>query len=240
VDQLCDPESKEVIYVGNGAEDPGSETGSDSFFPDRLPTKVCLFISRPDGDVLVAERIYTPPFRLRAAARTPQRLKAPGASRFNNLVMTLRCTQRCTVQLHGNPAYRRDGRRTVLGGLGLRERFSVPTEAIRYGFHFKRRERRRLNNVMRRYGPFLWTFDLDATANDGRTDHATVRIRMTPQPQRRRSPRRPACDPSYPTVCIRAYPPDLDCADVPYRNFRVIGSDPHGFDSDGDGVGCET
>lgn len=48
------------------------------------------------------------------------------------------------------------------------------------------------------------------------------------------------CDPSYPTVCIPPPPPDLDCGDIPHRNFTVVGSDPHGFDSDGDGVGCET
>lgn len=48
------------------------------------------------------------------------------------------------------------------------------------------------------------------------------------------------CDPSYLNVCIAPYPPDLDCADVSYSNFEVIGSDPHGFDGDGDGVGCET
>jgi micrococcal nuclease len=47
------------------------------------------------------------------------------------------------------------------------------------------------------------------------------------------------CDPSYPDVCIPPPPPDLDCADVPYRNFRVVGADPHGFDGDGDGYGCE-
>jgi endonuclease YncB( thermonuclease family) len=48
------------------------------------------------------------------------------------------------------------------------------------------------------------------------------------------------CDPSYPGVCIPPYPPDLDCDDVPYSAFRVVGSDPHGFDGDGDGVGCES
>jgi micrococcal nuclease len=47
------------------------------------------------------------------------------------------------------------------------------------------------------------------------------------------------CDPSYPGVCIAVSPPDLDCADVPYTNFEVTGSDPHGFDGDRDGVGCE-
>ncbi len=47
------------------------------------------------------------------------------------------------------------------------------------------------------------------------------------------------CDPSYPTVCIPPPPPDLDCGDIPYRRFAVVGSDPHRFDGDDDGVGCE-
>jgi len=47
------------------------------------------------------------------------------------------------------------------------------------------------------------------------------------------------CDPSYPTVCIPPPPPDLDCADVAARRFRVLPSDPHRFDGDGDGIGCE-
>ena len=49
-----------------------------------------------------------------------------------------------------------------------------------------------------------------------------------------------ACDPSYPTVCIPAYPPDLDCGDVGFKNFKVIPPDRHGFDRDGDGIGCES
>lgn len=48
------------------------------------------------------------------------------------------------------------------------------------------------------------------------------------------------CDPSYPDVCIAPPPPDLDCGDIPYRRFRVIGSDPHRFDGDGNGIGCES
>lgn len=47
------------------------------------------------------------------------------------------------------------------------------------------------------------------------------------------------CHPSYPGVCIPPPPPDLDCPDVEHRRFRVEGSDPHRFDGDGDGVGCE-
>jgi ion channel len=39
-------------------------------------------------------------------------------------------------------------------------------------------------------------------------------------------------------------PPDLNCADIPYRNFRVLWNvpdpDPHHFDGDKDGIGCES
>ena len=50
---------------------------------------------------------------------------------------------------------------------------------------------------------------------------------------------RSGCDPSYPDVCIPPSPPDLDCGDIPYRNFRVLPPDPHRFDGGGDGRGCE-
>lgn len=48
------------------------------------------------------------------------------------------------------------------------------------------------------------------------------------------------CDDSYPSTCIPAYPPDLDCPQVSATNFSVVGGGPHGFDGDNDGVGCET
>lgn len=48
------------------------------------------------------------------------------------------------------------------------------------------------------------------------------------------------CDPSYPDVCIPSPPPDLDCKHIGYRNFRVVGSDPHRFDGNHDGRGCES
>jgi hypothetical protein len=47
------------------------------------------------------------------------------------------------------------------------------------------------------------------------------------------------CHPSY-SVWIMPPPPDLDCDDVNATNFQVTGSDPHGFDGDNDGIGCET
>jgi micrococcal nuclease len=49
-----------------------------------------------------------------------------------------------------------------------------------------------------------------------------------------------SCDSSYPGVCIPPAPPDLDCGDVGHRNFRVLPPDPHRFDGNHDGIGCET
>ncbi|MGC1133446.1 MAG: hypothetical protein WA941_11520 [Nitrososphaeraceae archaeon] len=49
------------------------------------------------------------------------------------------------------------------------------------------------------------------------------------------------CDSSYPDVCIPSPPPDLNCNDVPSKNIKVEGGgDPHGFDRDPDGIGCES
>lgn len=48
------------------------------------------------------------------------------------------------------------------------------------------------------------------------------------------------CDPSYPDVCIPPFPPDLNCGDIPFKRFTVLPPDPHGFDRDKDGVGCES
>jgi hypothetical protein len=60
-----------------------------------------------------------------------------------------------------------------------------------------------------------------------------LRITVTTEAPRR-------CDPAYPGVCIRPPPPDLDCDDIIHRDFRVKPADPHGFDPDNDGIGCET
>jgi micrococcal nuclease len=52
------------------------------------------------------------------------------------------------------------------------------------------------------------------------------------------------CDPSYVGVCIPSPPPDLDCGEISFKRFTVRhdvpNPDPHGFDGDRDGIGCET
>jgi endonuclease YncB( thermonuclease family) len=52
----------------------------------------------------------------------------------------------------------------------------------------------------------------------------------------------PGCDPNYAGACVPPYPPDIDCDYLRDRNLapvRVVGSDPHRLDGDGDGFGCE-
>jgi hypothetical protein len=49
------------------------------------------------------------------------------------------------------------------------------------------------------------------------------------------------CDPNY-AGCIPIFPPDLDCADIEQLGLapvKVIGTDLHRLDRDGDGIGCD-
>jgi micrococcal nuclease len=48
------------------------------------------------------------------------------------------------------------------------------------------------------------------------------------------------CHAAYPDFCIPPPPPDLNCGDIGVKNFTVRSPDPHGFDGDSDGVGCES
>ena len=68
-----------------------------------------------------------------------------------------------------------------------------------------------------------------------------ARARRVPPPP---PPPRGKCAASYPGVCIPPPPPDLNCPDIPYRNFRVRwdvpNPDPHRFDGNRNGIGCET
>jgi hypothetical protein len=52
------------------------------------------------------------------------------------------------------------------------------------------------------------------------------------------APEQTGCDPNY-TGCVPNVPYDLDCGDIGF-SIQVIGGDPHGFDRDGDGWGCES
>jgi micrococcal nuclease len=65
-----------------------------------------------------------------------------------------------------------------------------------------------------------------------------------PPPPAPDPPPAPACDPSYPSMCIPPPPPILSCSDVGEKDFPVRhdvpNADPHGFDPDENGIGCQS
>jgi len=61
------------------------------------------------------------------------------------------------------------------------------------------------------------------------------RTAPAPAPQPKNSG---SCAPGY-SPCVPPYPPDLNCDDVD-GPITITGDDPHGFDADGDGTGCES
>lgn len=100
----------------------------------------------------------------------------------------------------------------------------------------------------REAGRGLWSGCQAVEPPPGDYEAPTEDVAAEPSPAEPSSPPAPpvppmarpqACDASYPTVCIPPPPPDLDCKDVPHRNFRVLQPDPHRFDGDKDGMGCE-
>jgi hypothetical protein len=77
-----------------------------------------------------------------------------------------------------------------------------------------------------------------ATTTTRRPRPATTTTRR-PRPTTTRPPAQ-NCDPSYPDFCIPPPPPDLNCPDIGATDFTVRAPDPHRFDADNDGVGCES
>jgi micrococcal nuclease len=116
-------------------------------------------------------------------------------------------------------------------------------------------EIREAGQFAREYGYGLWsgciTDDEGDTNELGVSRGTNTGPQMEPGPAPARSEPPPeqmgiadpapafGCEPSYPDVCIPPSPPDLDCGDVAYGRFTVYPPDPHRFDGDYDGLGCE-
>src|SRR3712207_3610359 len=113
-------------------------------------------------------------------------------------------------------------------------------------------EMREAGRFAREYGYGLWSScirDDEGDTNELRGVQAidagpddSGQTRSAPPPEQVAigdSPSAFGCEPSYPDVCIPPPPPDLDCGDVADRRFTVFPPDPHRFDGDYDGAGCE-
>lgn len=91
------------------------------------------------------------------------------------------------------------------------------------------------------YLPLITNFIPSPTSTATHAPVPTNTAVHTPVATATQTPNPAVCDPAYPTLCIPSPPPNLNCTDIPYRNFPVLPPDPHGFDGrDNDGWGCET
>jgi micrococcal nuclease len=106
-------------------------------------------------------------------------------------------------------------------------RASIFPPDIRYVTRFKTLEREAIVA-----GRGLWSF-----ADPPPLDPDSGGLETSPPPGDEE--RVGGCDPSYPDVCIPPPPPDLDCGDIQFRQFNVLQPDPHRFDGNKNGVGCE-
>jgi micrococcal nuclease len=100
---------------------------------------------------------------------------------------------------------------------------------------------REAQTFAREHGLGLWSGCTTDANGDTNELQAVQGIVSQPQPQ---APVEQAlagnCDSSYPDACIAPSPPDLDCGQISARRFTVLPPDPHRFDGDFDGVGCES
>jgi hypothetical protein len=62
---------------------------------------------------------------------------------------------------------------------------------------------------------------------------------INPFASQQQAPSKQNCDPAYPDFCISQSLSNLKCQDVKQHNFKVLPPDPHNFDRNKDGVGCE-
>ncbi len=78
------------------------------------------------------------------------------------------------------------------------------------------------------------------STSDDKVSDKTIVKKTTYNNVVKKSTTKSNCDSSYPDFCIPPPPPNLNCPDIPQKGFTVSGSDPHGFDRDNDGIGCES
>lgn len=156
------------------------------------------------------------------------------------------------VVLHGDRTQaRRDRYGRLLAYVNLSTGTDVGLQLIRHGFArvyvFNSRPFARFSqyDAAERQASSNHTGTWSA-CNATSTSTVTTPLPIVPPPSTTTNPSPPAgsCALSYPDVCIPPPPPDLDCGQIPYKRFRVIHTvpnpDPHRFDGDHDGVGCET
>lgn len=237
----------DLIWVGPITEEPSAAYTSTEWISTWIggpqPLRLCLYVY--DGvDRLVAQTDWLPPVATPAPVIPTPAPVVPAPTPVPTSVPTPRAP---TLTLARARRASRSALRDRFGG-----RFTVRRD---YSARCARRSRIRFRCTVAwthagryRGTVTLWSVRVDdETYVDWNVSVRRVSApaprkpepspRATPTPTPRPTPR---CDPSYPTVCIPPPPPDLDCGDISYENFTVRGADPHRFDGDDDGIGCES
>jgi hypothetical protein len=211
----------------------------------REPIRLCLMVDHESGFQTVADVVYTPPAPPPAAPPPPPTssppippASPPAAEVPINPTVTLAEARRYVR----TALRRRFGRRFT-----DRRDFRMTCarlSRIRFRCRVSWRHKGRYEGTVT-----IWSSLEDDTAYFNWKVNVRYRRPPAPPPRPRQPERKPepkpqqpstSCDPSYPGVCIPPPPPDLDCPEIAEQDFRVRGSDPHGFDGDDDGVGCES
>jgi hypothetical protein len=110
----------------------------------------------------------------------------------------------------------------------------------RWGLTMDESEHGRVRNLLTDRCPGLTLAPWEPVPAAPTTGPVAPPIPVTPPPPVPPAAPGGSCDPAYPGVCIPPAPPDLDCGDIAARRFTVLPPDPHRFDADSDGIGCES
>jgi hypothetical protein len=220
--QACNPEAS-PIYVGDYGvhEGVGTETGTDFFYPDFNPVRLCLYIDYGDNDVLVGQITYernatlpqpgepeapeeVAPMSVREAkGYVASILKKKYRRKFSRRTLRRSCSRWTTEKVRCNVSWRK-GKFKYRGWIKMWNDPDAPEDRFIYSYKIKRKRIRSHNG------------------GGGGSN----------------------CDLNY-SGCLNPNASDYDCAggsgDGPYYTGKVyvLGNDHYDLDRDGDGVACD-
>jgi hypothetical protein len=231
VEQACsDSDDSHLTYVGDFEDTSGSQTGTDYFYPDYSPTRICLYAYHASENYFIADYVYRP--GQPAASPTPSPTPTPTQVK----PLTVAKARSVLAQF-----LRRDyGKRFSLRRNYGRSCYRYSTPKVRCYVRWVYKTRYRYSGyVTMQKDPDHPASLLYTTAIHRK------RLHQRPKPAPKPVSPRSSCDPNY-SGCLDPNASDYDCAggsgDGPKYTgeVRVLGNDHYDLDRDGDGIACDT
>ena len=215
-----------LTYVGDLSDTSGTQTGTDYFYPEYNPTRICLYASHAGGEYFVADYVYTVP-------PTPPETTYPGTAPVVETPPLKVREGRSLVPQVLRTEYRRKFTRSTL----RRSCWRLTTQKVRCRVSWRKRPYKYRGSVT------MWN---DPGDPENRFIYRTSIRRKRIKTHRGSSspPAGASCDPNY-SGCLDPNAYDYDCAggsgDGPRYTgrVRVLGDDHFELDRDGDGVACD-